>query len=563
MRARRLIATTMLAGVVALAAGCGGGGGAAGGGGGGSGGVVKGGILRVGTTSYIDSLNPFVAIESQSYNAFVMEYPQLVQYGPGPKLDGDWATSWSHSSDGLTWTFHVKPGKWSDGKPLTAADAAWTGNTIVKYGAGPAAYLAAALTHVTKMDAPNASTLVIHYDKPIANVLPQLEQFWVLPEHVWGPLVGTDGKGLKSYRPEQHLPTVAGGPYSISKYDEKGTTVFKPNPNFYGPKSNAEAVTLTYYTNSTSMIADLQSNNIDFADQVPYNAISSLKSSGNFKIDSVASSEVTNITINSNPLKAKNRELLDPKLREALEYATDRNQIVNVVYAGYAQPWANMLSVQSGKFWLNPAIKPLPYDADKANQILDSLGYKKGPGGIRVVPATTGKYAQPAHKMEYDVIVPDSLDFNGDRQFQIIADDWAKVGIKLHEVAGGDSGQAYGLETAGKYTKFDFATWDWAEYIDPDAQLSYMTRGQWYSWSDTGYNDPQFDKWYLQQATLIDPKQRQALVWKMEAQIAHDRPYIQLVDEGLVTANDKGWTGFYPDLGAYCKCYYTSPHKTG
>ena len=106
-------------------------------GGGGSGGTVKGGILRVGTTNYIDSLNPFVAIESQSYNAFVMEYPQLVQYGPGEKLEGDWATSWSHSSDGLTWTFHLKAGgKWSDGKPLTAADAAWTGNTIVKYADG-------------------------------------------------------------------------------------------------------------------------------------------------------------------------------------------------------------------------------------------------------------------------------------------------------------------------------------------------------------------------------------------------------------------------------------------
>ncbi len=47
----------------------------------------------------------------------------------------------------------------------------------------------------------------------------------------------------------------------------------------------------------------------------------------------------------------------------------------------------------------------------------------------------------------------------------------------------------------------------------------------------------------------------------MEAEIAHDRPYIQLVDEDLVTANDKAWTGFYPDLNAYCKCYYTSPTR--
>ncbi len=106
MNARRLIAMTMLAAAVATAAGCGGGGAAGGGGGGGS---TKGGILRVGTINYIDSLNPFVALESQSYNAFVMIYPQLVQYGPNEKLEGDWATSWSHSADGLTWTFHVKP----------------------------------------------------------------------------------------------------------------------------------------------------------------------------------------------------------------------------------------------------------------------------------------------------------------------------------------------------------------------------------------------------------------------------------------------------------------------
>ena len=117
---------------------------------------------------------------------------------------------------------------------------------------------------------------------------------------------------------------------------------------------------------------------------------------------------------------------------------------MKVIFAGYAKPWANMLSLESGAFWLNPAIKPLPFDLAKANQILDSLGYKRGSDGIRMVPATTGKYAQAAHPMDYNVIVPDSLDFNGDRQFQIIADDWAKIGIKLHEVAGGDSGQAYG-----------------------------------------------------------------------------------------------------------------------
>jgi peptide/nickel transport system substrate-binding protein len=56
--------------------------------GGGESGAVKGGILKIGTVDYIDSLNPFIAIESQSYNAMVMQYPQLVQYGPGIKIEG-------------------------------------------------------------------------------------------------------------------------------------------------------------------------------------------------------------------------------------------------------------------------------------------------------------------------------------------------------------------------------------------------------------------------------------------------------------------------------------------
>ena len=95
MRARRLIAAAIALAVVLAAAGCGGAGGSEGGAPAGSGGPVKkGGILRVGTTSYIDSLNPFIGIESQSYNSYVMTYPQLVQYGPGLKIAPDWATSW-------------------------------------------------------------------------------------------------------------------------------------------------------------------------------------------------------------------------------------------------------------------------------------------------------------------------------------------------------------------------------------------------------------------------------------------------------------------------------------
>ncbi|HKV67931.1 MAG TPA: hypothetical protein VJN72_07565, partial [Gaiellales bacterium] len=94
-RSKTLRAAVALAAMVALlATGCGGGGSASGG--------ASNKILRIGTTYYIDTLNPFVGIETQDSTAYGMVFPQIVQYGPGLKLEGDWAKSWTHTPDGLT-----------------------------------------------------------------------------------------------------------------------------------------------------------------------------------------------------------------------------------------------------------------------------------------------------------------------------------------------------------------------------------------------------------------------------------------------------------------------------
>ena len=271
-------------------------------------------ILRIGTTYYIDSLNPLLAYEPQASNAFTMIYPQLVQYGPGLKIAPDWATSWDESKNGLTWTFHLKPGgKWSDGVPLTAEDAVWWVNTIFKYQNGATSYLAGELAGLKKIAAPDPNTLVLTYKKPVPSALANLEQFYFMPKHVWSKYTGNDGKDMKSFNPEQHLPVVSGGPYTITQFQEKGTTVFKPNPYFYGPKSHVAAVALTYYTNATSMIADLEQNQLDFIDATPYTAADSMKGKSNITVSIAPGSEVTNLGINSNPVKPKNRELLDPR----------------------------------------------------------------------------------------------------------------------------------------------------------------------------------------------------------------------------------------------------------
>jgi peptide/nickel transport system substrate-binding protein len=125
-----------------------------------AGAVKNGGVFRLGSSSSIDSLNPFIAFQADAYVTFEYIYPMLVQYNQKLQWAPDFARSWQESPDCLTWTFHTQPNaKWSDGKPLTAADAAWTLNTIIKFQAGPTANSAGYVAHMKSAAAPNATTL--------------------------------------------------------------------------------------------------------------------------------------------------------------------------------------------------------------------------------------------------------------------------------------------------------------------------------------------------------------------------------------------------------------------
>src|SRR6185437_5066451 len=89
----------------------------------------SGSTLRIEDDTSISTFNPFLSYFDGELNILGSIYPTLTtvneQGQPAPYL----ATSWTTSPDHLTWTFKIRSGlKWSDGKPLTAADAAWTFN---------------------------------------------------------------------------------------------------------------------------------------------------------------------------------------------------------------------------------------------------------------------------------------------------------------------------------------------------------------------------------------------------------------------------------------------------
>src|SRR5262249_8450897 len=370
------------------------------------------------------------------------------------------------------------------------------------------AVAATAVPHIVKAEAPSPTSLVITYDAPVANALPLLETLVILPQHVWAPLAVGGGKKLKTFAPRQELPIVSGRAYTLGEWDQKGTSVFKKNPDYYGAKSTVDAIAYVYYTNQDAMLADLKTDKINWADEVPITAATKLMQDPNVVVTQIPGSETTNITWNSNPKKKKNRELLDPRVKQALSMTVDRARIIDVVFGGHANTVESIVGNIAGP-WENKNLGPLKRDVAAANAQLDQLGYAKGADGIRVAPASAG---QPAHPMSYQVIIPDSLNFNGKREFEIIRDNFAEAGVKLTLKPGGDSTAAYALETDDNcdaekstgYATFDMALWDWVGYLDPDFMLSVVTKGQWCSWSDTGYDNPTVDQLYAQQGTLVN-----------------------------------------------------------
>jgi peptide/nickel transport system substrate-binding protein len=317
------------------------------------------------------------------------------------------------------------------------------------------------------------------------------------------------------------------------------------------------------------MIADLKAGQLDWVDQVPFNAVDVLKKDSTLVVDQVPGAETTNITWNSNPRKLKNRELLDPEVKKALSMCVDRQQIIEVVFNGYADTVESLVGHISPLE--NPNLGPLQFDCAAGNASLDRLGYAKGADGIRVAPAATGQYAQAAHPMRYEIITPTSTDFNVDRAFEIVKEGFAQAGVEVTQKVGGDTTATYALETdencdastSTGYANFDIALWDWIGYVDPDFMLSVVTKPQWCSWSDTGWDNPEYDALYQQQGITIDEEQRKQIVWQMQQNIYDNFLYTQLVNELYIDAHAKTWTGIEPNLNAYSKKYWTSPSRSG
>jgi peptide/nickel transport system substrate-binding protein len=337
------------AGVVALAltaTACGGGSSSSGGGSNGSNGSGTLSTLVIANAVKVDTLDPEANSVNESIWLDQNLYSRLLQpNATGTGLLPDLATSWTISKNGLSYTFHLRPGaEFSNGMPVTANDVVYSiqRSRAFKGGWG---FL---LTPVKTITAPDAHTVVITLSQPHAPLLADLAMYAysVVPEK----LVKAQGAAFF-----QH--PVGSGPFMVTSFNPDTEVDLARNPHFYGITPKISKVKILIVPNDNTRVLELESKKVDIIENPPGNLVSQIDASPGLSVQLYA------------PFKKV-------AVRQALNYAINRNAIVKLAYQGHAVPGASFLPYRM-EFY-DSSITPYPYNPAKAKQLLAQAGYPHG-----------------------------------------------------------------------------------------------------------------------------------------------------------------------------------------
>ena len=500
-------------------------------------------VLTIGSVNEPDSLNPLVGVEVPSYFVWSMTYDLLINFGqkdlaPSPGL----AESWEVSTDGLTWTYHIRDGAvWQDGVPVTANDVAYTYNRVLTDNIGN---YAAYLDGVTSVTATDDHTVAITSSEP----RPKLTAIYIyiLPEHIWKNI---DRKAAKTF---ENVPALGGGPFNLVEWQKGQFVRLVANETYWGGKSHVDEVIYRIFNNEDALIQALRSGEVDYADQLSANLYQSLEGADGITQHAGVVNSFDELAMNTGsavqaagpsfqPHGDGHPALADVRVRQAIATAIDKQELVDKVLLGYGTTGDTIVTPVSG-FWKYqvPADEAFAFDLAKANQILEDAGYKDTDGdGVREMPDGSRPLS-----FRYFVRTDEP---NTVKAAQFIQSWLKEIGIDTDVQALSDN-KLTDVIDAGDYDLFH---WGWFPDPDPDYILGIMTcvqrppDGIEYGNNDSYHCDPEFDQMYQEQAGTVDTSARAPIVQEMQRKVYLDSPYVVLwYDNNLTAYRSDRFTGF-------------------
>lgn len=453
----------------------------------------------------VTSFDPVVPFDNMSIWTMLLIYDQLIRVGPdGLSLEGGLAESWDVSEDNLTYTFHLRKTNFHDGTPVTSADAEFCINRVIQPDDSGWAFLFSAVDTVS---APDPETLVI-----------TLKQTWAPFEAdlaLYGasifPKAAFEAQGEDLW---QH--PIGSGPFMFDSWDKGSQIVLKKNPEYWDEgKPYLDELVFKVLTDSNARLLQLQGGELDIATSVPFNQIEPLSANPDFTMIPDAVAKFAYMAINT-----KRPLLDDKKFRQALNYAVDKDVIINNILFGAGQPATTYLPLMLGH---DDEAVGYPVDLEKAKALVAETA---GKDGFSLSILTT---------------VGDAVDA---QVAQLVQASLQQLGgtITIEQVEPGIA-----RERVQTTQDFDFSlSYYTTDIIDPDeltAFAVYSKGGTDAVW--TGYQNDEVDAWIEEAQVELDPDKRWELYSKIQAQHADDAPMIFLYYPSGSTATKASIQNFH------------------
>jgi peptide/nickel transport system substrate-binding protein len=353
--------------------------------------VTRGGVLKIARNEEAQSFDPIVPGDNGSIYTIQQIFDQLTRINDDSTfVSPGLASSWTISADRKTYTFHLRDAKFSNGAPVTADDVVFSLGRTFNPKLCFYSFLFAGVKSVAKV---NAKTVRIVLQTPNTPFLESLSVFAaaIVPK----ALVSKDPKGFA-----QH--PVGSGPFSLKQFAKGQFTHLVRNPHYWQKgKPYLDEVMMEYVADDNTRILKLQAGEVDVATLIPYTQIG-LLNKGDTHVQIEPLFRWDGIWLNH----AK-PPLGDKKVRQALNYATDKEGLVKHVLAGQAEVANHMMPKH--RYWRSD-VKPYAYDIDKAKQLMAASSVPKGFSANVVVPSGDTIVAQVA---------------------QVIKQSWAQIGVKV------------------------------------------------------------------------------------------------------------------------------------